>query len=137
MSPIRIPLAEFRHGLTLALEGDFLVIKPAVAAVDKPAEPTVTRIVRGPGRYMGAIPGQPVAVPVSAVDTDPTVQQCTVTPEQWAELEQAKQVLATARPPLKSVPAPVPAAPAPAPAPLPRGPLSRVDLDAELDSISP
>lgn len=134
MSPIRIPLAEFRHGLTLALEGDFLVIKPAVAAVNKPAEPTVTRIVRGPGRYMGAIPGQSVEVPVSAVASDPTVQQCTVTPEEWAELEQAKHVLATAHTPLRSVPAPSPALPVPAP-PLPRGPLPRVDIDAELDAI--
>lgn len=135
MSPIRIPIAEFRHGLTLALEGDFLVIKPAVAAVDKPAEQTVTRIVRGPGRYMGAIPGQPVEVPVSAVASDPTVQQCTVTPEEWAALEQAKHVLATARTPLKSVPAATVPAPSVPPPPAPRGPQSHVDIDAELDAI--
>ena len=51
---------------------------------------TVTRIVRGPGRYLHCKKGERVEVPVSWIGNEPTVEQCTMSLEEAGEVAKAK-----------------------------------------------
>ena len=59
---------------------------------------TVERVVKGPGSYCGVRPGFRVQIPREWIGTEPTVDQCTVTIEEWERAEAAKKAAKPAAP---------------------------------------